>query len=219
MTHEANGEHIPERYRPDALEQVAGSLPAAAAAGALAAFAGTPLAALLPVLTQTLAAGRQQRRIAEALETINQDLETHHARLDALTDQQYQVITGAVSAVFETIDPRKLEYLRKAARNAIDVRDVASQEAVAIARVLRELSADEVRFLIDNFHHERVHVTSLTPEHKMKTLLIHPASQDALVVNGLVSMGLLENGESTYGDSNMLRFSRLVAKLIALLRD
>lgn len=218
MTDETNGSGIPERYRADPVERAASSLPAAAAAGALAAFAGTPLAALLPVLTQTLAAGRHQARIARALQAINQDLEALRARLDELTDEQYQIIAGAVSAVFETIDPRKLDYLRRVARNAIDVREVASQEATAIARALRELSADEAMFLIENFHYERVQVTSLTPEHEKKTLLVRPASRDALAVNGLVSMGLLENGEPTWGDGNLLRFSRIVVKLIVLLR-
>lgn len=218
MPNEANKGDIPERYRPDATERAMGSLPAAAAAAALAAFAGTPLAALLPVLTQTLAAGRQQARIAHSLQAINQDLETQRARLDELTDQQYQIIAGAVGAVFETIDPRKLDYLRRVARNVIDVKDVASQEAVALARALKELSADEAMFLIENFHYERVQVTARTPEHEKKTLLILPTSPGALAVNGLVSMGLLENGEPTWGDGNLLRFSSLVAKLIALLK-
>lgn len=218
MTDEANGSGIPERYRPDPVERVAGGLPVAAAAGALAAFAGTPLAALLPVLAQTLAAGRQQARISQALQAINQDLEALRARLDELTDQQYQVLSSAVGAVFETIDARKLEYLRRVARNALGADHMATQEAVALGRMIRDISADEAAFLLAHFGQSYIHVDTTPAMFAEGVVEVRPESQEALIVHGLHLLGLLQNVDSIYEGTNGFSFSRIAAKLIVLLR-
>ena len=48
-------------------------------------------------------------------------------------------------------------------------------------------------------------------------LRVNPASRDALIVAGLMSLGILVPAEPTYDAPNILRFSGIVAKLISLL--
>lgn len=217
MAQEADGGHMPERNSPDAVERVAGSLPMAASAAVLSAFAGTPLAALLPVLTQTLAAGRQRARIGHTLQAITQDLDTLGTRLDELTDQQYQIVSSAVGAVFETVDPRKLDYLRRAARSAVDMEPAPHQEAVALGRLIRDISADEAEFLLANFGYGRVHLTAGESDHK-DALVVRPGSPTGLIVRGLELLGVLETVDSMWDGTSLRAFSRLGGKLVTLLK-
>jgi len=72
---------MPSMKPPSKLEKSAGSLTVQAALTAVAAAAGTPLAALLPVLATTLAAGRQKQRVVATLTEMNDILAKHESRL------------------------------------------------------------------------------------------------------------------------------------------
>jgi hypothetical protein len=69
-----------------ALEKVAGSKATSAAVTLLAAQVGTPLAALLPVLTSALASERQKKRVEKAIQVLESDLEERKAKLKLITD-------------------------------------------------------------------------------------------------------------------------------------
>lgn len=203
-----------------ALEKVAGSLPTEAALTAIAAAAGTPLAALLPVLGKSLAAERQKQRVEATLEEMNSVLAQHSAQLDALTDQQYKFINEAVLALLHTTNESKMSLLRNVVENSLSASMLPDQGAVFLSRIVRDISAEEAQFLIENFSHERIWFKeSDLGESKLPTLAVKPSTPQGQVVLGLLTLGLVSTEEETWGDSGFLRFTPLAAKLIALLSN
>ena len=77
--------------KPSGLEKIADT-PAQLALTALAAYSGGWMAALLPVLSNTLAQGRARERVTAALEDLNDRLEGMADRLQDLSDAQYSNI-------------------------------------------------------------------------------------------------------------------------------
>lgn len=201
------------------MEKVTGGLPAQIAttllAGAVASTA--PLAALLPVLTNSLAARRQQERVEATLAAITSDLEQHLDALQRLTDEQYHLLTESVAATFQTISPQKLAYLRSAIRNSLAIENLVAQESAILSRVVRDISAEEADFVVKYFQYKYIHVTDSTSGREVHTLCVPSRSNDSLIVAGLESLGVLEFGLGTMGGGNLLRFSAMTAKLIFLL--
>ena len=204
---------------PTKLERAAGSLATEGALTALGAMAGGPLAALLPVLAKSLAAERQKRRVEAALSEINAVLREHEQALHTVSDAQYKLMNEAILALLHTTAESKMMYLKRAVRNAISMTSVDDQEAVVLSRVVRDMSAEEAAFLLENFSYDRVQVASAEAKHEMKVLNAKPGTPEALVITGLVSLGILEAAEPTYDESGLLRYSSVTAKLIVLLRD
>lgn len=205
---------------PTAIERVAGNLVTESALTVLAAIAGGPLAPLLPVLANSLASERQRVRVEQALADIGGILEAHETQIRDLTDEQYKIINEAVLALLQTTHTEKLKYLRAAVGNALTMRDVQPQEAVVLSRVVRDIAAEEAAFLVQHFSFDGIHLTA-APEGQEFTdniLRVNPASRDALIVSGLLSLGLLLPAEPTWNAPNVLRFSSVVAKLIVLLK-
>ncbi|MEO8120528.1 MAG: hypothetical protein ABI606_14575 [Rhodoferax sp.] len=201
------------------LEKTAGSLPVEAALTAIAAAAGTPLAALLPVLGNCLASGRQKQRVETTLREMNDVLLSHEAQLAALTDQQYKFINEAVLTLLHTTNESKMRFLRNVVHNSLSASELPDQEAVFLSRVIRDISADEAQFLIENFGYKRIWLNDSEPgENEQSTLAVKPNTPSGQVALGLLSLGLLTTAEPTWDDSGLLRFTPLVAKLIALLR-
>jgi flagellar hook-associated protein FlgK len=207
----------PSLRPPTALERVAGSRTAEGALTAIGALAGGPLAALLPVLGKSLAAERQKLRVEAALAEIDKVLNEHSEALNSLSDAQYKLVNEAVLALLHTTAEEKIAFLKSVVRNAISVNSVNGQEAVVLSRIIRDISADEATFLCASFAFDRIQVTSADAKHEMKVLNVRPGTPDALVVTGLVSLGILEAAEPTWDEGGLLRYSTVTAKLIALL--
>jgi len=74
---------------------------------AIAASAGMPLAALLPVLSGTLSAGRHRGRVEKELHRIELILKAHRHRLETLTDPQYKLMNEIVLAVLQNTEDDK----------------------------------------------------------------------------------------------------------------
>ncbi|MBW8307627.1 MAG: hypothetical protein K0M46_12560 [Thiobacillus sp.] len=198
---------------------VAGSLPVEAALTAIAAVAGTPLAALLPVLGKSLAAERQKKRVDATLGEMNSILEKHEAQLDALTDQQYKFINEAVLALLHTTNESKMNLLRDVVQNSLSASALPDQEAVFLSRIIRDISAEEAQFLIENFTYERIWLNESEPgEGKRPILAVKPSTPQGQIVLGLLTLGLVSTAEATWDDDGLLGFTPLAAKLIALLR-
>lgn len=209
--------HLPP---PSALEQVAGSLPAEAALTAIAAAAGTPLAALLPVLGKSLAAERQRQRVERTLQEMNSILEAHGAQLARLTDQQYKFINEVVLALLHTTSESKMAFLKRAVKNSLDFQELPDQEAVCLSRVVRDISAEEVVFVLSNFGFGRIWLNESEADKSLNNALaVKPHTPEGYVVQGLLSLGLITTAEPTWDDSGLLRFTPMAAKLIALLRE
>lgn len=186
------------------------------AATALTTFA-TPLLPLIPVLGKALAARRQEARIEENLQTIEKVLLHHEAALALVSDQQYSLINEIVLAAMGSTNDTKLTYLRNAVHNVLTLSDLQPQEAVVLGRVVRDMSADEARFLMDHHDADRISIGGADLTSALDHYCVDPASNEALCVYGLLSLGLLTPGEAMYDTMGMLGFSPLVPKLIALL--
>lgn len=128
------------------------------------------------------------------------------------------LVNEAVLAVFNTVDDRKLTYLRRAVARVLKATGIEQHEAVLLSRLVRDLSAEEVRFMLDHETNGRLWFNEMTPVEKV-AFQVSPSSPDGLVVNGLVSLGLLMPAEPTWDESGMLRWAPIVPKLMALLRE
>lgn len=206
---------------PSALERTTGNVVTESALTLLAAVAGGPLAPLLPVLAKSLAAERQKARVEQALSEINQVLQNHEADIRALNDAQYKIINETVLALLQTTHTEKLKFLRYAVENVLTIPEILPDEAVILSRIVRDISAEEATFLIRTFSYAGILLFALKEGQKPTlddVLFVDPKSKDSLIVSGLLALGLLVPGDTTYGGPNILRYSALVAKLIALLR-
>ena len=203
---------------PTLLERVAGGMPTNATLTAIGAAIGTPLTSLLPVLSQTLAAQRQQQRIETALQDIDATLRQHEDALQSLSDEQYKFINEAIVALLSTTSVQKMILLRNAVKNGITNKDLPSHEAAFLGRVVRDISAEEALFLMQNFAYERIWLSEMDPaESEKSTLAVKPNTNDGQVVLGLISLGLITTAEPTWDDSGLLRYTPFAAKVIALL--
>lgn len=211
---------MPIPAKPTALEHVTGSVVTEAALTGLAAYVGGPLAALVPPLTKSLAAGRQLVRVQSALDDVARVLEKHSAEIERLTDEQYQLITEAVAAMLQTTHQEKLVLLRTVIENSFcQVRHIPAESTV-LSRIIRDISPEEADFLHRAFAAEGVMLHEVNGDESFQdeVLRVPPASPDAISISGLLSLGLLIPFEPTYDAMNVMRFTPLAAKLLALVR-
>lgn len=200
-----------------ALEKIAGHPLTEATMTAIATLSGTPLAAVLPILSNTLASARHTARVEAALTEVNMMLTEHSEALHNLSDSQYKLINETVLALLHTTHVEKIEYLKKAIRNSLTQDAIEPQETVVLSRILRDISAEEADFLVSNFQYRRVWV-GITDRNEEGLLVVAPNTADELVVNGLLTLGLLTSIEATAGAGNRMGFSSIVAKLLVLLK-
>ncbi len=202
------------------VERISGSLATESALTMIAAIAGGPLAPLLPVLAKSLAAGRQQQRVEATLVAIQQTLTEHSEALSHISDEQYKLINEAVLAVLQTTQQEKLDYLRNAIRNSLSVTSFSAHEAVALSRIIRDISAEEATLLIRLFAFEGIQLVDekVDKEPMLTIFRLSPSSPDASQVTGLLSLGLLLPPQSSWDGIGVQRFTKLAAKAVALLR-
>jgi hypothetical protein len=211
---------VTKNNTPSAFEKGTGSLATEIALTTVAAASGGLLAPLLPVLMKSMSAQRQQRRIEEAIGEIHKDLEQQEEKIRNLTDAQYKLISESLIALRQTTQEKKIDYLRFAVSNALNMQDLQDQDAIMLSRVIRDISADEVAFLLRTFSFDGVIFGEETklPEALGKVLFIQPESPEAMSAIGLQSLGVLAP-PATGWDGGTMRFTRIAAKLIALLRN
>lgn len=201
-------------------EKVSGHMGSEVALTLVGALSGSPLAALLPILSTSLASTRQRHRVEEALMEVDATLKEHSQALLNLSDSQYKLVNEAILSLLHTTSPEKITYLRRAVRNGLSLSDILPQEAVVLSRIIRDISADEAAFLIKNFHFERVQLWPLNAEDDpSKVLAVEPMSQGGLVASGLIALGLLSGAGQIMNDLGRYTFSPIVAKLLVLLRE
>jgi hypothetical protein len=200
------------------LEKRAGSLAAGVAGTAVATLGSsiTPLAAFVPFLLQSLATKRQSERIDNALKEINAILESHGDAIRELSDPKYKLIGESISAVFQTVDKVKIEFLKNAINHAITSPEITDNNADYLSRIIRDISASEAKFLIDNFQYEKVFFGK--GDSSDKSLVIKYGPEEEIIAAGLINMGLLYSKVPTM-DSVRFEFSPIVVKLIALIKN
>lgn len=199
-------------------EKISGHLIVQSALTVIAALAGGPLTAMLPVLANSLASERQKERVEKYLLDVSSILQSHEDILRSLTDSQYKLINEAILASLQTTQKEKLGLLRNVVRRSLHQSDIGSQEAILLSRIIRDISFEEAVFVIDNFSYNGVLIGQPGFAQGDKNIMcVPPDTADALLVSGLLSLGVLTPGQPTLGQ--ILRFSSIVAKLIVLLKN
>lgn len=204
-----------DKFIPTKVEEIAGSLPAGVASNSIAVLGTsiTPLAAFVPFLVQTLATRRHAERVERALQAINDMLVRHEGKIHELSDAQYKLINEAISTLFQTVDEAKIEYLKRVVANAVDAVDLRHKDVSYISRIIRDISAEEIDFLVHNFQYE--HIFFGTKLEGIEALSIEHGSDEEVVASGLINMGLIYSKVPTF-DSVRFEFSPVVAKLLAI---
>lgn len=204
-----------------ALEAAAGNVATQSAATIIAALAGGPLAALLPVLGMSLASERQRLRVEAALTELNSLLEQNQQLVRELSDAQYELINETILAHLQTADSVKLSLLKNALRNALRDRSLSSLDATFLARIIRDISPAEVAFLARAFSYEAVRLVRPEQSHDQEenVLSVSLSSKEVGCVSGLVSLGILVSGGAAFVDLGQFRFMPIAAKLMAILGE
>lgn len=204
---------------PTTVEKIAGNLRTESAMTMIGALSGSPIGALLPVLSNSIANNRFKVRISNALEEVSQILELHEEKIKNLTDNQFKLINESILAFFQTTDAEKIKYLKHAAINSLDASDVTSEEAIVLSRIIRDISAQEIKFLVKNYGYQKIRLGFASGDMPNNTLNVSANGDDELIVTGLMSLGLVIPAGPTIKDSGLMRFSNSVAKLLALLKS
>lgn len=202
---------------PSIIEKIASNLlvqGAATTVGILGANI-TPLAAFVPFLVDSLASGRQSKRLEAMLGELQLLTEQNAEKLKDMTDDQYKVVNEAISAAFYTIDLEKIELLKRAASNAFMNPDAVEELSDSLSRIIRDISAAEVAFIARSFGYENI-VVREDAEGMENTLAIKPHSTEEILLSGLINLGLLYS-KTTRWDTVSFEWSPLVSKLIRLL--
>lgn len=195
---------------------------AAAASGPLAPFipaVSGVLVQFLPVLVGALASGRQAARVEQAFREINKELAQHAEALKNMSDEQYKLINETVVAILHTTDPAKIEYLKRAVANGLQIPDLVPLNSAVLARIVRDISAAEADFLIANFQYQYVSLNPPPEERPSNIRYVDHDSADEVIVSGLMALGLLVPGPATWDASGLLQFARVAVHVIGLLRD
>jgi hypothetical protein len=139
-----------------------------------------------------------------------------------MSDAHYHLVAGIVGVILGTIDEAKLRFLKAAAINVAgsDFRDAF--EAQFFARVLRDISAAEIRFLAELGGRSLAFGNSPRREHLAdpdKTLFVDKSTIDGALAIGLLNMGLIVRDpvEGTFADRGIYDPSPLVPKLLNFL--
>ena len=208
------------------LEKIAGSPITQSAATVIAAIDGGATAALLPVLATTLASERQKKRVDAAIADLNLQLKQNESALRVISDNQYKLINETVLTVLQTTCGEKIKHLKTAINRSIEMVDLKAQDAFQLSRLLRDISAEEVRFLIANFHYQTVQLCRNQEEISSEIDLpeckdifyMTSDSPEGRIASGLVSLGLLVQAGTRVIDMGSYKFAPICSKLITLLR-
>ena len=204
---------------PTLIERISGNVATQSALTLIGALSASPLSALLPILSTSIASKRQQERVEAALVEVNSILEANADVLARITDNQYKVINETVLAFLSNTSQAKLVYLRRAVQNGLTMPQIQAEEAVVLSRVVRDISAEEADFLLHNFAFDRIQLGATTSDTQKGTLVVSSIEKEELIVSGLISLGLMSPAGPTIDDSGLMRFSNVVAKVIVLLRE
>lgn len=203
---------------PTALEKLTGGLITQGGLAVIAASVGTPLAALLPVLAGTLAAGRHQDRVKKALADIEITLKAHKRRLDSLTDPQYKLMNEIVLAVLQNTEDEKVEYLRRAMIAGLEHSEISHTIATQVSRALRDMTAGELAFVIA--HSEKIiMIGPVSGDVEPDVKIIDRNSEEMIYVSGLMGLGVLNPAGSTIDDGGRYVFARFCATLKNLIGE
>ncbi|MFM2053627.1 MAG: hypothetical protein RL456_1664 [Pseudomonadota bacterium] len=181
---------------------------------------GTSLLPLLPVLTNSLASKRMEERIANALVKINQILIDHGEKLEQITDNQYHLINKTVISILESTSEKKIAFLRDFVAGVLKHEEIPGQQALVLGRIIRDISPEEVSFILENFHYQKIQIMDSEADiaSTAEVLNIQSNSNDSFIVTGLRTLGILENTQGAWTSQSSSRFSSITATLISIIK-
>lgn len=182
---------------------------------------GAVLGALLPELTGILAQERARKRVDSAIEDLRHICNEHEEKLNKINDAQYKILAETVLTTLQTIEEGKLDYLKRIIRNTISNTEITPHEAALISRIIRDISADEAMFLVNNSHYSEIVIKHYEMDTKEEAVLYIDATDEKIsLVNGLVNLGLLLVQPAGLGGGSVnYTFSTIAAKLKKLLKE
>ncbi len=200
------------------LEKVTDNLATKTAGTAIGVLGATvtPLAAFVPFLLEALASGRHSKRLETAFKEIESILKKHEKLISELTDDQYKIINEGVSSALYTINEEKLNYLVTVIANTATQPGTCTGVSDHLSRVIRDISADEIMFLLKNVSFAGIAVTDGTVNND-ELLQISPGTNDELLLTGLMHLGLVYAKDSIW-DFQVYKWSPIVDKLVNLLK-
>jgi len=164
-----------------------------------------PAAAILPVLLSSAANARMQARIDEALKSLQQELTKLGGNVDRMSDAQYKIVCEALSHLHHTSDAKKIEYLKRAVINGVLDEELSSEKAYIVSRILRDISALEIDFLLTAMEHTQIYLMVQNPDGSIPVLdaaayTVASSIENQMIIAGLLSLGLIaENGAYKVG--------------------
>ena len=201
--------------KPSSLEKISDNFIVEVGMTVLASFAATPLAPLLPVLTKSLAYTRNKKRVEKALLEIEQKLVEHEEKLKNLSDAQYKIINEIILTILQTTEDEKIAYLQKAVSNCIEEETVPLAFVSQISRILKDISVEELKFLVK--YHKKSKIVFDEKSSKEDELNIGIYSDEGILISGLIALGLLVPGATTFDEVCQYHFSPLVEKVLKVI--
>lgn len=195
------------------IEKFTGNLATQTAFTAVAVSSGTILAALLPLLNNTLANERFKKRVEKELNEINAILLEQQEHLSSLSDNQFKLINEIVLTTLQTVDEEKLQYLKNSVKNTIAGKNENLDNATQLSRILRDISSKEIVFLIKN--REYKYITFDENTKATEDLGLNPNSEDGVIATGLISLGLIIPGPDLWQGQKYI-YSLLVKELVTI---
>jgi hypothetical protein len=160
-----------------------------------------PAAAILPVLLSSAANARMQARIDEALKSLQEELTKLEENVAHMSDAQYKIVCEALSHLHRTSDTKKINYLKRAVINGVLDEELSSEKAYIVSRILRDISALEIDFLLTAMKHTKIYVMIQNSDGSIPVLdaaayTVASSIENQMIIAGLLSLGLIaENGE------------------------
>lgn len=205
-----------EMDKPTALEKITNSVITEGGLAAIAAAVGTPLAALLPVLSGTLAAGRHQVRVKKALEQIETILMEYSQKLNALTDPQYKLLNEIILTVLQNTENEKIVYLRRAIIGGLEKSDISHTISAQVSRALRDMTAGELAFVVTHSENA-IMIGPISGNAEPNVTFIDRNSEEMIYVSGLMGLGILTPAGSTMDDTGRYVFAKFCKTLKELI--
>lgn len=207
---------------PKFLEKASGNIGTSVAATLIAASGGAYLAPLLPTLSTALANRRYQDRVGKALSDLEDRLAAHEEQVRNLSDAQFKLVSEVTSTLLHTNSEQKIDYLKNAVINGVGAFSVEDHEVSVISRSLRDISLDEMRYLIFVVEYQEVIVVpgeDGAGEEDDKKMCLSANDPVVQLVSGLNNLGLIATTSSGYGGTINYRILPVAKELVRLVSE
>lgn len=201
------------------VEKASGSLITGVSLTLLAAAASTanPTAALLPLLTNSLASKRHEKRVEQAIESLENEFRAIEEKVASMSDPQYKFISELVLSIIHSPDDEKISYLKNAIKSTITIDSMKMHDAVVLSRILRDISVLELQFLLKNVG--SVICTDDKPREN-EVAIDKSIGLNSVIISGLQGQALLTTIQGmVFGVENRYYFTPLAERIAKVFKN